>query len=128
LDAFIGGGADQVVMVVVVDGGQEVLTAGECLFGVDLGAEPGVGGSGVALEHLDAQVPILDGAGDCPSRLPGDEPGQCSAELSGVQVERSAGDFRDAVPQAVLGAKIIDPPAELVELPIRRSRGQGCVG
>lgn len=85
--ALADGGAGQALMVVAVGHGQQVLAASECMLGSDFGPEAGFRGAGVALEHLDTQVPVQDGAGDDAARLAGYESGQGAAELPGLQAE-----------------------------------------
>ncbi|MER6959553.1 hypothetical protein [Streptomyces sp. NPDC000618] len=68
----------------------EVLAAGEGLFGLDLVAEAGVAGPGLALEHLDALVTVLQDAGDGAAGATGDEPGQGTAKLPGGQARLSS--------------------------------------
>src|SRR5258705_13949234 len=83
---FVTGGASEVVVLVTFDHGKELFTALKGLFGLDLGPESGVGGGArIALEHLDAVVPILDRARDRPAWAARDEPGECAAELAGAQ-------------------------------------------
>lgn len=70
-----GGGARQVVLMVGGEG-REVLAALNRRFGFDFGAEAGVACPGVSLEHLDAQVAVLDGSGDHSAGAASDVPGQ----------------------------------------------------
>jgi hypothetical protein len=111
------GRAAEAFMVMFVDHGQEVLTAGKSLFGFDFGPEPGIGCACVAFEHLDAQVPVLDGAGDDATRAAGDEPGQRAAELPGLQPERLPVHRGDAVGAAAFAGVPADPGGQLVQLP-----------
>jgi hypothetical protein len=106
---FLGGGAGQVGVRVRVGHGQQVLAAGEGLFALDLGAEPRVGGAGIAFEHLDAQVPVGDRTSDRAAGAAGDEPGQGAAELASRQPPELAIDLGNAVLAAVRSAVVVNP-------------------
>ncbi|MFI9542860.1 hypothetical protein ACIHAR_02645 [Streptomyces sp. NPDC052016] len=104
---LVGGRAAQVLLVVGGEG-EKVFAAPHGLFGLDLGAEAGVAGAGVALDHLDAEVAVLDGSGDDAAGAAGDVPGQGAAELPGGQVPGLAVDLGDRA-EAVVMAVGVDP-------------------
>jgi hypothetical protein len=62
-------------VLVLVDHCEKPFAAGEGLFGLNFGAESRIGSSGVAFEHLNAQVPVGDCSGNGAARAAGDEPG-----------------------------------------------------
>lgn len=80
-----------------------------------------------AFEHLDAQVPVLDGAGDNAAGLAGDEPGQRPAELAALQPEQVPVHQRDAVAAAAFAAVAADPGGQLVQLPAGGPGSRGLV-
>jgi hypothetical protein len=69
----------QVLVLVLVDHGQQVLAAGDGLLAFHLGAETAAAGPGISFEHLYGLVTVLQGAGDRAARVAGDEPGQGAA-------------------------------------------------
>lgn len=76
----------------------EELAAVEGLFGLGLVAEPGVAGTGVALEHLNALMAVLQGPGNGAAGSAGDEPGQGASELPERQVRQVPLAFGYAAP------------------------------
>lgn len=68
----------------------EKQAAGEGLLGFDLIAEAGVAGAGVALEHLNALVAVLQGSRDGAAGAAGDQPGQGPPELARGQPRQLA--------------------------------------
>ncbi|MFF8732207.1 hypothetical protein ACF073_37945 [Streptomyces sp. NPDC015171] len=87
----------------------EELATGEGLLGFDLIAEAGVAGAGVALEHLNTLVTVLQGSRNGASGLAGDEPGQCPPELPRGQPRQPAPFPGDPVRTAAVVAVGGDP-------------------
>jgi hypothetical protein len=125
---FVGGWPGELSVFVGVDHRQEVVASGEGLFGFDLGAKSGVGGAGRAFEHLDAEVSVLDRAGDRPAGSAGDEPGERAPELAARQRPGPTVDRWDTVGAAVLGAVGGDPGDEVDELFVGALGGLHLVG
>jgi len=55
------GAPSHLLVLMLVDHGQELFPAGDGLLGFHFGAEAAGAGSGVALEHLDGVVAVLEG-------------------------------------------------------------------